>query len=126
MYNRMYGTADGDRILQELGKILRRMFGRVPATWITGGQFVLLTQDVALEVMIPRLQRSFQALEPRTRMVLKVGIYETASEDEDVLQLVNRAKMACESIQETYDRDVAWFMPALERKRARRRQVSVI
>lgn len=27
--------------------------------------------------MIPRLQRSFQALEPRTRMVLKVGIYET-------------------------------------------------
>ncbi len=85
MYNRMYGTADGDRILQELGKILRRMFGRVPATRITGGQFVLLTQDVALEVMIPRLQRSFQALEPRTRMVLKVGIYETAPEDEDVL-----------------------------------------
>ena len=27
--------------------------------------------------MIPRLQRSFQALEPRTRMVLKGGIYET-------------------------------------------------
>ena len=58
--------------------------------------------------------------------VLKVGIYETAPEDEDVLQLVNRAKMACESIQGTYDRDVAWFMPALERERARRRQVSVI
>ncbi|MBP7249832.1 MAG: EAL domain-containing protein [Selenomonas sp.] len=114
LVNQRYGFQAGNQLLIHIAQVLSDIFGAVPMARLNDDRFVVMTRiaDVALEV--ERARTAIYEAEPRLSLVVKVGVYEPEAGVEDIALILDRAKLACDSIKGMYDRDIAWFDPSME------------
>ena len=105
-YNEKYGFAEGDKLLQELAKLLTLTFGNERCCHISADRFSVYTDEDGLEDRLKQFFREAKGLNGSNALPLRVGIYSIDTEAVPVSSAFDRAKMACDAIPKS---DVSYY-----------------
>lgn len=114
LVNQRYGFQAGNQLLIHIAEVLGDVFGAVPMARLNDDRFVVMTRAAHVALEVERARTAIYEAEPRLSLVVKVGVYEPEAGVEDIALILDRAKLACDSIKGMYDRDIAWFDPSME------------
>ena len=114
LVNQRYGFQAGNQLLIHISQVLRDIFGAVPMARLNDDRFVVMTRAAHVALEVERARTAIYEAEPRLSFVVKVGVYEPEAGVADIALILDRAKLACDSIKGMYDRDIAWFDPSME------------
>lgn len=114
LVNQRYGFQAGNQLLIHIAQVLSDIFGAVPMARLNDDRFVVMTRAAHVALEVERARTAIYEAEPRLSLVVKVGVYEPEAGVEDIALILDRAKLACDSIKGMYDRDIAWFDPSME------------
>lgn len=96
VYNNQYGYAEGDKLIREMGALLKRTFRNENCGRFGQDNFAVFTEDVQLEERLERLLSDSEALNDGNSLPLRVGVYRVEAEGEIEIALAcDWAKMAC-------------------------------
>lgn len=114
LVNQRYGFQAGNQLLIHIAEVLGDVFGAVPMARLNDDRFVVMTRAAHIALEVERARTAIYETEPRLSFVVKVGVYEPEAGVADIALILDRAKLACDSIKGMYDRDIAWFDPSME------------
>ena len=114
LVNQRYGFQAGNQLLIRIAQALTDVFGPVPMARLNDDRFVVATRAPHVALEVERAQTAIHEAEPRLSLSVKVGVYEPPPGITDVALILDRAKLACDSIKGMYDRDIVWFDPSME------------
>lgn len=114
LVNQRYGFQAGNQLLIHIAQVLSDVFGAVPMARLNDDRFVVMTRAAHVALEVERARTAIYEAEPRLSLVVKVGVYEPEAGVADIALILDRAKLACDSIKGMYDRDIAWFDPSME------------
>ena len=114
LVNQRYGFQAGNQLLIHIAQVLSDIFGAVPMARLNDDRFVVMTRAAHVALEVEHARTAIYEAEPRLSLVVKVGVYEPEAGVEDIALILDRAKLACDSIKGMYDRDIAWFDPSME------------
>ena len=114
LVNQRYGFQAGNQLLIHIAQVLSDIFGAVPMARLNDDRFVVMTRIAHVALEVEHARTAIYEAEPRLSLVVKVGVYEPEAGVEDIALILDRAKLACDSIKGMYDRDIAWFDPSME------------
>ena len=114
LVNRRYGIQFGNQMLLNIAQVLKKKYGKGLIARLSDDRFVVMTDAVDISHSIDTVQRELSRVSQQLSLVVKIGAYEPPAEVTDVSLIVDRAKLACDSIKGVYDRGVAWFAPEME------------
>ncbi|MCI7055445.1 MAG: GGDEF domain-containing phosphodiesterase [Selenomonas bovis] len=114
LVNQRYGFQAGNQLLIHIAQVLSDIFGAVPMARLNDDRFVVMTRAAHVALEVERARTAIYEAEPRLSLVVKVGVYEPEAGVTDIALILDRAKLACDSIKGMYDRDIAWFDPSME------------
>lgn len=114
LVNQRYGFQAGNQLLIHIAEVLGDVFGAVPMARLNDDRFVVMTRAAHVALEVERARTAIYEAEPRLSFVVKVGVYEPEAGVADIALILDRAKLACDSIKGMYDRDIAWFDPSME------------
>ena len=114
LVNQRYGFQAGNQLLIHIAEVLGDVFGAVPMARLNDDRFVVMTRAAHVALEVERARTAIYETEPRLSLVVKVGVYEPEAGVADIALILDRAKLACDSIKGMYDRDIAWFDPSME------------
>ena len=114
LVNQRYGFQAGNQLLIHIAQVLSDIFGAVPMARLNDDRFVVMTRAAHVALEVERARTAIYEAEPRLSLVVKVGVYEPEAGVADIALILDRAKLACDSIKGMYDRDIAWFDPSME------------
>lgn len=114
LVNQRYGFQAGNQLLIHIAQVLSDIFGAVPMARLNDDRFVVMTRAAHVALKVERARTAIYETEPRLSFVVKVGVYEPEAGVADIALILDRAKLACDSIKGMYDRDIAWFDPSME------------
>ena len=114
LVNQRYGFQAGNQLLIHIAQVLSDIFGAVPMARLNDDRFVVMTRIAHVALEVERARTAIYEAEPRLSLVVKVGVYEPEPGVTDIALILDRAKLACDSIKGMYDRDIAWFDPSME------------
>lgn len=114
LVNQRYGFQAGNQLLIHIAEVLGDVFGAVPMARLNDDRFVVMTRAAHVALEVERARTAIYEAEPRLSLVVKVGVYEPEAGVADIALILDRAKLACDSIKGMYDRDIAWFDPSME------------
>lgn len=114
LVNQRYGFQAGNQLLIHIAEVLGDVFGAVPMARLNDDRFVVMTRAAHVALEVERARTAIYEVEPRLSFVVKVGVYEPEAGVADIALILDRAKLACDSIKGMYDRDIAWFDPSME------------
>ena len=113
MINERYGKAYGDEVLRRIAQLLRESFGE------GGGIVSRLEADTFMAYCPHRddyetlLEKDFSSLTnedtAKSRVRLRVGVYSFADKSIDMERRIDRAKMAAESMKNSYTRAIGFY-----------------
>ena len=113
-FNQRYSFQQGNRFLRYMADLLREAFAGDLVARFNDDHFVVAT---ALENPGDRIQfvhDRIHAYDPQLPMELKAGLYRPGSDVTDIALIMDRAKISCNSIKNTYDLVWAVFDPSME------------
>lgn len=125
--NRLFGIEGGNRLLTGIAQMLRdhcgpeEIYGRYRSD-----RFVLLIKKDRYDeaFMAARLQEAASLVSsPIFSVQVKMGVYAIEDGEMSVTTMVEHAQMAVNSIRNAQDQDIAWYVPAMNERRLRDRQV---
>lgn len=105
-FNETYGFQMGDRLLKCLAENMEELFDRSLVSRISDDHFIVLTGD-APETSYGKITRLREILKVEQRDVklqLKVGVYRPKNDEADASLACDRARIACDSIRDQYDK----------------------
>lgn len=114
LVNQRYGFQAGNQLLIHIAQVLSDIFGAVPMARLNDDRFVVITRIAHVALEVEHARTAIYEAEPRLSLVVKVGVYEPEAGVTDIALILDRAKLACDSIKGMYDRDIAWFDPSME------------
>ncbi len=114
LVNQRYGFQAGNQLLIHIAQVLSDIFGAVPMARLNDDRFVVMTRIAHVALEVEHARTAIYEAEPRLSLVVKVGVYEPEAGVTDIALILDRAKLACDSIKGMYDRDIAWFDPSME------------
>ena len=114
LVNQRYGFQAGNQLLIHIAQVLSDIFGAVPMARLNDDRFVVMTRIAHVALEVEHARTAIYEAEPRLSLVVKVGVYEPEVGVTDIALILDRAKLACDSIKGMYDRDIAWFDPSME------------
>lgn len=113
MINERYGKAYGDEVLRSIARLLRESIGE------GGGIVSRLEADTFMAYCPHRddyetlLEKDFSSLTnedtAKSRVRLRVGVYSCADKSIDIERRIDRAKMAAESMKNSYTRAIGFY-----------------
>ena len=113
-FNQRHSFQQGNRFLRYMADLLREAFAGDLVARFNDDHFVVAT---ALENPGDRIQfvhDRIHAYDPQLPMELKAGIYRPGPDVTDIALIMDRAKISCNSIKNTYDLVWAVFDPSME------------
>ena len=113
-YNQAYGFHAGNTFLRQVAHVMRDVFPDGILSRLHEDHFVaaLLNDDIVSRVM--RVQERVQAFAQQVSINVKAGIYISEGDAADVTVVLDRAKLACESIKRLYDQSYCYFDASME------------
>ena len=101
-FNSKYGFAEGDHLLQEVGRCLTEVFRDGICSHFGADNFVVVTKEDRLEESLEAFFRKCQALNDGKNLPVHVGIYPHRVDSVTVTVACDRAKFACDALRNTY------------------------
>ena len=113
-FNQRYGFRQGNRLLRYVADLLRETFEGNLVARFNDDHFAVATQRKNPNDCIQFIHERIRVYDLGLPMEMKAGIYHPPPEVTDVALIMDRAKIACNSIKNTYDLTWAEFDPAME------------
>ena len=113
-FNQRYGFQQGNRLLRYVADLLRETFEGNLVARFNDDHFAVATQRKNPNDCIQFIHERIRVHDLGLPMEMKAGIYHPPPEVTDVALIMDRAKIACNSIKNTYDLTWAEFDPAME------------
>ena len=108
-YNEKYGFFEGDRLLRSFAKLLAKYFGKNYCSRYGQDHFAAFTNDIDLEERLKQLFVDVATINEGRSLPVRVGIYKNSMEYIDAGLASDRAKIACNSLRDTYASSFAYF-----------------
>ena len=122
-YNQKYGFAEGDRLLQAFGHILTRTFGHHNCGHLAQDHFVVLTEGAGIAERLQQLFTDARELNNGRSLPVRVGIYLDWAEDVSVGIACDRAKIACDTLCNSYRSCFTYYEKSLLDNEEHRRYI---
>ncbi|MCR5675845.1 MAG: bifunctional diguanylate cyclase/phosphodiesterase [Lachnospiraceae bacterium] len=124
-FNETYGFQSGDRLLRNLADRMEELFSEALVARISDDHFIVLTALSGEENFEKaRALREMIRVEQRdVRLELKVGIYRSEPGEADASLACDRARIACDSIRNRFDRFSYIYDKELETELHRRHYI---
>ena len=113
-FNQRYGFRQGNRLLRYVADLLRETFEGNLVARFNDDHFAGATPWKNPNDCIQFIHERIRVYDLGLPMEMKAGIYHPPPEVTDVALIMDRAKIACNSIKNTYDLTWAEFDPAME------------
>jgi len=113
-FNQRYGFQQGNRLLCYVADLLRETFEGNLVARFNDDHFAVATQSENPADCIQFIHERIRVYDLGLPMEVKAGIYHPPEDVTDVALIMDRAKIACNSIKNTYDLTWAEFDPAME------------
>ncbi len=113
-FNQRYGFQQGNRLLRYVADLLRETFEGNLVARFNDDHFAVATQSENPADCIQFIHERIRVYDLGLPMEVKAGIYHPPEDVTDVALIMDRAKIACNSIKNTYDLTWAEFDPAME------------
>ena len=113
-FNQRYGFQQGNRLLRYVADLLRETFEGNLVARFNDDHFAVATNSEDSADAIQFIHERIRVYDLGLPMEVKAGIYRPGREVTDVALIMDRAKIACNSIKNTYDLTWAEFDPAME------------
>ena len=113
-FNQRYGFQQGNRLLRYVADLLRETFEGNLVARFNDDHFAVATQSENPGDCIQFIHERIHVYDLGLPMEVKAGIYHPPQGLTDVALIMDRAKIACNSIKNTYDLTWAEFNPSME------------
>ena len=113
-FNQRYGFQQGNRLLRYIADLLRETFEGNLVARFNDDHFAVATQSENPGDCIQFIHERIRVYDLGLPMEVKAGIYRPSADVTDVALIMDRAKIACNSIKNTYDLTWAEFNPLME------------
>ena len=113
-FNQRYGFQQGNRLLRYVADLLRETFEGNLVARFNDDHFAVATQSENPADCIQFIHERIRVYDLGLPMEVKAGIYHPPEDVTDVALIMDRAKIACNSIKNTYDTTWAEFNPSME------------
>ena len=113
-FNQRYGFSQGNQFLRYMADLLRETFEEDLLARFNDDHFAVATGREDIAVCIQYIHERVRAYELGLAMEIKAGIYRPSEDVRDIALIMDRAKIACNSIKKTYDLTWAEFDPTME------------
>ena len=101
-YNRKYGFAQGDRLLQSFGNILKKHFGSDNCSRFGSDHFCVFTKADRLEEKLDEIFLEIDTEKGQKMPAIRVGICLDNSGLSDISAVCDRAKYACDTMRNSF------------------------
>lgn len=122
-YNSTYSYAEGDKLLKELGILLTQTFGSNHCCHINADRFAIYTKEDGIERILRNLFEECKKINNRNSLPVRVGIYSTRLEDVPVSIALDRAKIACDTLKNSYESGYKHFNRSMKDAVIRRQYI---
>ncbi|MCR5273290.1 MAG: EAL domain-containing protein [Lachnospiraceae bacterium] len=120
MFNEIYGMEEGDKILQVLAKSIEDMaerFGGIAGRSVADIFMLYIPSQKEYDSIHREVEDAIEREFPVHHVRVRIGVYTRPDNNDDKLSICfDRAKTACNSIRENYNKDVAYFDDELREK----------
>ena len=113
-FNQRYGFSQGNQFLRYMADLLRETFEEDLLARFNDDHFAVATGREDIAACIQYIHERVRAYELGLAMEIKAGIYRPSEDVRDIALIMDRAKIACNSIKKTYDLTWAEFDPTME------------
>ena len=122
-YNQAYGFHAGNAYLRQVAYILRDTFPDGVLARLHEDHFVaaLINEEIVPRVL--KVQERVQASTQQVDIKMKAGIYVSEGDAADVTVVLDRAKLACESIKRLYDQSYCYYDASMEAEQKLRQYI---
>ena len=122
-YNKKYGFAEGDRMLQSFARILANAFGNEHSCRIGADHFAVQTEQAGLDDQLQRVFREYQAQNGEKTLPVHIGVYVGTDEAVHTSVACDRAKLACRALSGRYGTAVNYYSRELSESAANRQYI---
>lgn len=124
LINDLFGISEGDKLIRQIGGLLRKRLPECICTRLVADKFMVLTnKENAQQVIDLFLETKFYVEADRTYLVhIALGIYEIDDRSIPISVMCDRANMALETIKRSREKKKAYFKGAM-REQALREQI---
>lgn len=113
-YNQAYGFHAGNTFLRQVAHIMRDAFPDGILARLHEDHFVAAIVNEEIVSRVLRVQERVQASAQQVSIRMKAGIYVSEGDAADVTVVLDRAKLACESIKRLYDQSYCYYDSSME------------
>ena len=113
-FNQRYGFRQGNVFLRYMADLLREIFNGDLIARFNDDHFAVATERENIADGIQFIHERIRSYELGLSMEVKTGVYHPDADVTDIVLIMDRAKIACNSIKKTYDLTWAEFNPAME------------
>lgn len=117
-YNEQFGFNQGDMLLRRVGKEIREAFPEKIAARFSNDHFVICTKVDNAEERVHDLHERVKVFEENIHIRLNAGIYVLDSDCSEVGFACDRARLACDTLKNRYDRHTAVYDDSIRKRLA--------
>lgn len=115
-FNLKYGFQGGNKLLRRIAFALRDTFSDGLLARLNDDHFVVAVENQDVIQRIDFLRQAVNAYDQGFFIEVKAGIYVPTADIRDISLIMDRAKLACESVKRKYDAGWSYFDASLEEK----------
>lgn len=101
-FNHKYGFSEGDKYLKSFAKILSKIFGNESCSRLGQDHFGAFIEEKELDSALQKVFEESSKLNDGNFLYVRVGVFTAQIEDVPVSSACDRAKLACDTLRETY------------------------
>ncbi len=113
-FNHKHGFAEGDTLLRSFAGVLMRYFGNENCCRFGQDHFAIYTEESGIEDTLHELFREWQSTNGGKSLPVRVGIYLNHERDADISIACDCAKLACDTLRNTYVSAINYYNKALQ------------
>ncbi|WP_026508781.1 EAL domain-containing protein [Butyrivibrio sp. MC2013] len=122
-YNERYGSAAGDDCLVLVARTIDAFFPQEICARMGADHFAVVADKTDIEEKIEGVCDEFRPFRVDTRLQLSAGIYLPADDEYDAVTCIDKAKVACDTIRNEYDKKFGYYDEKLDRTYQRERYI---
>ena len=115
-YNEQFGFGAGDQLLRRIGREIRDAFPEKLAARFANDHFVVCTRANDVKDRLKRLHDKVADSNSEAHIHLNAGIYELEEDCSEVGFACDRARLACDTLKNRYDKHLATYNAAIRQK----------
>ena len=108
-YNRWHGFEEGDKLLRGFAHVLSSHFGSEQCSRFGQDHFVAFADINGIESTLNKLFTEAGRLNDGMSLPVRVGIYRCSDNELDISLVCDRAKIACDTLKDTYISGYSYF-----------------